>query len=294
MELRVLQYFLAVAREESITRAARVLHLSQPTLSRQLKDLENELGKTLMIRGNKKTTLTEEGRLLQKRAQEILDLTYRAESELRQSDDFVGGDVWVGGGETEGMRFIARSAYSLQTDYPNIHIHLYSGNTADVVEQLEKGLIDFGVGVGAINLDRYNTIRLPVTHTAGLLMRKDSPLASKKAIVPDDLREIPIIAPRNEGVRHAYEKWMGQGFETLNVVASYNLIFNAAFLVEEGMGYALCIDHLINTSENHSLCFVPYKPRMDFTVDVAWKKHQVFSRASTKFLERLQQEIKDR
>ena len=201
------------------------------------------------------------------------------------------GDVWIGGGETEGMRFIARSAYSLQKDYPSVHIHLYSGNTMDVIERLQKGLVDFGVGVGAIDLDRYNTIRLPVSHTAGLLMRKDSVLASKKVITPDDLLSIPVIAPRNEGVRLAYQKWMGRGFDILNVVASYNLIFNAAFLVEEGVGYALCIDHLITASKENPLCFVPYNPSMGFTVDIAWKKQQVFSKASQKFLERLQQEI---
>ena len=291
MELRVLRYFLAVAREESITKAAEILHLSQPTLSRQLRDLEQKLGKKLLIRGGKKTTLTEEGRLLQKRAEEIINLAQKAEAELHQTTDTLNGDIWIGGGETEGMRYIARSVYSLQNDYPGVCVNLYSGNTTDVVERLEKGLIDFGVGVGAVDLKRYNTIRLPVTHTAGLLMRKDSTLASRKRIIPGDLTGIPIIAPRNKGVRRAYEKWMGKGFETLNVVASYNLIFNAALLVEEGVGYALCIDHLIKSSDENPLCFIPYQPRMDFTVDIAWKKHQVFSKASQMFLDRLQREI---
>ena len=291
MELRVLNYFLTVAKEESITKAAEVLHLSQPTLSRQLKDLEDELGRVLMIRGSKKTTLTEEGRLLQKRAEEIMDLAQKTEAELRQSDDLINGDIWIGGGETEGMRFIARTVYSLQRDYPNVNVHLFSGNTMDVVERLEKGLIDFGVGVGAIDLNRYNTLRLPVTHVAGLLMRKDSVLASKYVIKPEDLFGVPIIAPRNEGVRLAYEKWMGRRFNILNVVASYNLIFNAAFLVEEGVGYALCIDHLVESSNENPLCFVPYEPQMTFPVDIAWKKPQVFSKASRKFLERLQQEV---
>jgi len=287
MELRVLQYFLAVAIEESITKAAEALHLSQPTLSRQLKDLEDELGKTLMIRGNKKTTLTEEGRLFQKRAQEIIDLAEKTKIELAQSDDLIDGDVWIGGGETEGMRLIAQAVRSLQSDYPNIKIHLFSGNTMEVVERLEKGLIDFGVGVGALDLGRYNTLQLPVTHSAGLLMRKDSPLAKEMLIIPDDLQGIPIIAPRNEGVRQAYEKWMGCSFDILNVVASYNLIYNAAFLVEEGVGYALCIDRLVEFSGSHPLCFIHYEPQMEFTVEVAWKKNQVFSKASQKFLERL-------
>ena len=291
MELRVLQYFLAVADEENITKAAEALHLSQPTLSRQLRNLENEFGKVLMIRGNKKTTLTDEGRLLLKRAQEIMDLVLKTEAELRRSDTYIDGDVWIGGGETEGMRFIARTVHSIQKDFPNIHIHLFSGNTMETVERLEKGLIDFGVGVGAVDLERFSSIRLPVTHEAGLLMRKDSSLASRVTINPDDLMNIPIIAPRNEGVRRAYAEWMGRKFETLNVVASYNLIFNAAFLVEEGVGYALCIDRLVESSVDQPICFIPYDPPMKFNVDIAWKKNQVFSKASQKFLEYLQEII---
>jgi len=287
MELRVLQYFLAVAKVESITKAAVTLHLSQPTLSRQLRDLEEDLGKPLFIRSNKKTTLTEEGRLLQKRAQEILALMQKTEAELRQSDDLIDGDVWIGGGETEGMRYIARAVFSLRNDFPNIHFHLFSGNTMEVVERLEKGLIDFGVGVGAIESSKYESLRLPITHGAGLLMRKDSHLFEKSVIKPDDLQGIPIIAPRNAGVRRAYEKWMGKEFESLNVVASYNLIYNAAFMVEEGVGYALCIDNLVTFSDKHPLHFVPYDPQIEFTVDIAWKRHQVFSKASNKFLERL-------
>jgi len=288
MELRVLHYFLAVAKEESITKAADSLHLSQPTLSRQLKDLENELGKTLMIRGNKKTTLTEEGRLLQKRAQEIVELTQKTEAELRQSDALIGGDVRIGGGETEGMRVIARAARNLQKSFPNIHIHLFSGNTMEVMERLEKGLVDFAVGVGAIDTKRYNSLQLPISHKAGLLMRKDSYLAYNTTISPNDLQKIPIIAPRNEGVRRAYTEWLGQEFETLNVVASYNLIYNAAFLVEEGVGFALCIDRLIEPSGKHPLCFIPYNPQMEFGVSIAWKTNQIFSKASQKFLEQLQ------
>ena len=289
MELRVLQYFLAVAREESITKAAETLHLSQPTLSRQLRDLEEDLGKPLFTRSNKKTSLTEEGRLLQKRAQEILALMQKTEAELRQSDDLIDGDVWIGGGETEGMRYIARTVYYLRNDFPNIHFHLFSGNTMEVVERLEKGLIDFGVGVGTVETSKYESLRLPITHGAGLLMRKDSHLSSKDAIKPDDLLGIPIIAPRNEGVRHAYEKWMGKGFDSLNVVASYNLIYNAAFMVEEGVGYALCIDRLVATPDNHPLHFVSYEPKMEFTVEIAWKNHQVFSKASLKFIESMKE-----
>ena len=287
MEIRVLQYFLAVAKEESITKAAESLHLSQPTLSRQLMDLEDRLGKTLMIRGSKKISLTEEGWLLHKRAQEIVELAQRTESEIRQSDDHIAGEIWIGGGETEGMRYIARTVRSLQNEHPHVRFNLFSGNTMEVTERLENGLIDFGVGIGSDNLKRYDFIQLPVVHYAGLLMRKDSPLASRAIIRPDDLRKIPIIAPRNEGVRRAYSKWMGRSFDTLNVVATFNLIYNAAFLVEEGMGYALCIDRLVTLTDEHPLCFTLYDPPMEFTIDIAWKKNQAHSKASRKFLEKL-------
>jgi len=289
MELRVLRYFLAVAREESISAAAEALHLSQPTLSRQLKDLEEALGKTLLIRCSKKTTLTEDGMLLRKRAQEILDLTHKTEAELRQSDTHIGGDVWIGGGESEGMRLIAQAARSLQKDYPDIHVHLVSGNASDILERLEKGLVDFGVGVGSVDPNRYDWMWLPGTHEAGLLMRKDSPLASRSCIRAEDLQGLPIISSRNEDMRRRYTEWMGKAFETLNIVATFNLIYNAAFLVEEGVGYALCWDRLVKPSEDHALCFVPYEPKIMIDINMAWKKHQVFSKASQKFLERLRE-----
>jgi len=289
LELRTLRYFLVVAREGSISAAAEALHLSQPTLSRQLKDLENELGKTLLIRGSKKTTLTEDGMFLQKRAQEILELTQKTKSELWQSNTHIGGDVWIGGGESEGMRLIAKTARSLQNDFPDIHVHLLSGNAIDILERLEKGLVDFGVAVGTVDPSKYDSMWLPVSHVVGLLMRKDSPLASLSSIGPNDLQGLPIISPRNEGTRRMIAEWMGKDFETLNVVASFNLIYNAAFLVEEGVGYALCWDRLVNTSGDHALCFIPYEPRMETNINMAWKKHQIFSKASQKFLERLRE-----
>jgi len=289
MELRTLRYFLVVAQEGSISAAAEALHLSQPTLSRQLKDLENDLGKTLLIRGSKKTTLTEDGMLLQKRAREILDLAQKTESELRQSNTHIGGDVWIGGGESEGMRLIAQTAYSLQKDYPDIHVHLLSGNASDILERLEKGLVDFGVAVGNVDLNRYNSIWLPVVHEVGLIMRKDSPFASLSSIQPDDLQRMPIISPRNEGLRNSLTEWMGKRFETLNVVATFNLIYNAAFLVEEGIGYALCWSRLVNTLGNNALCFIPFEPRIEVNINMVWKKHQIFSKASQKFLEQLQE-----
>jgi len=278
-----------VAREESISGAAEALHLSQPTLSRQLKDLEDELGKTLLIRGSKKTTLTEDGILLRKRAQEILDLTQKTEAELRQSENHIGGDVWIGGGECIGMRLIAKAAYALQKDFPDVHVHLVSGNAVDILERLEKGLVDFGVAISDADPKRYDSMWLPASHRAGLLMRKDSPLASRTYIGPDDLQGLPLIAPRSEATRRGHEKWMGRGFKSVNVVATFNLIYNAAFLVEEGLGYAICWDHLIRPSEEHDLRFVPYQPPIVIDINVVWKRHQVFSKASQKFLEKIRE-----
>ena len=289
MELRILRYFVAVAREESITKAAESLHLSQPTLSRQLRDLEEELGKTLMLRGNKKTTLTEEGRLLYRRAQEIIDLAQKTESELRQQEDLIGGDVWIGSAETDAMRLVASSVCSLQKEHPNIRVHLVSGNWVDIEERLEKGLVDFGLTIGDVDLKKYDSIGLPYTNSRGLLMRKDSPLASRDVITPDDLQGIPIISSRHEGMRGEFERWMGKKFDTLDVVATYNLIYNAAFLVEENVGYALCIDRLVDTSNDNLLCFIPLEPRMEVGINIAWKKHQIFSKASQKFIEKFKE-----
>jgi DNA-binding transcriptional LysR family regulator len=287
MEIRVLEYFLAVAQEESITRAAEALHLSQPTLSRQLKDLEDDLGKTLLIRGNKKTTLTEEGKLLRRRAREIVDLTRKAEAELRHPDTLVGGDIWIGGGETEGMRVIAQVVKDLQTEHPDVHVHFFSGNTEEVTERLEKGLIDFGVGVASVEGKQFDRLRLNIEHEAGILMRKDSALATRRVITPQDLAGQPVIVPRNEGVRRFYAQWMGDYFHTMRAVATFNLIYNAAFLVEVGVGYALTINNILDFSETRPLCFVPNDPPMSFHIDVAWKKNQIFTKASMKFLERL-------
>ena len=187
MDIRVLRYFLAVTREESISGAAESLHMTQPTLSRQLMDLEEEIGKKLLIRGNRRITLTEEGMLLRKRATEILDLVDKTEAELMAPDEAVGGDIYIGGGETDAMRLIARIATDLQKSCPQIRYHLFSGNADDVAERLDKGLLDFGILIEPADMKKYDYIRLPATDTWGLLMPKDCPLASHSVIRPEDL-----------------------------------------------------------------------------------------------------------
>ncbi len=291
MELRVLRYFLAVAREESITGAAKMLNVTQPTLSKQLMDLEAELGKQLLIRGNRRITLTEEGVLLRKRAQEIVDLVTKTETEFANSEEVISGDIYIGGGETDAMRLIAKIIKALQEEYPHIQYHLYSGNADDVTERLDKGLLDFGIIVGAANIQKYDYLRLPATDTWGLLMKKDSPLAALENIKPENLRELPLLCSRQALDGNEISGWFREGSEKMNVVATYNLIYNAALMVEEGIGYALCLDKLVNTTSVSNLCFKPLEPRLEAHLNIVWKKYQVFSKAAEKFLKELQETI---
>lgn len=291
MELRVLQYFLAVAREQSISAAAESLHLSQPTLSTQLKALEEQLGKQLLIRGSKgsrKVLLTEEGMVLRKRAEEILELVRITENEISRSDEVVAGDVYIGAGESDMIRIFARAAQQLQQRYPDIHYHILSGNAAFVQEYLERGLIDIGVVYGPVDTAVYNAVPAPVRDTWGVLMRRDSPLAQKEYIQPQDLWDKPLIlsAQKNDDLSTVH--WMQRDISKLQVVATYNLVFNASLLVEEGLGYALCFDKLINVTGDSRLCFRPLFPKMEAEASIIWKRYQVFPKAAQKFIETLQ------
>lgn len=289
MEFRVLKYFLAVAREENISAAAESLHVTQPTLSRQLMDLEEELGKTLFTRGNRRITLTEEGMLLRKRAEEIVNLVDKTEAEIMDSDDDISGDVYIGSGETEGVRLIAKAARQLQAEGYNIRYHLFSGNAVSVAERIDKGLIDFGIFSEATNLQKYDSIRLPYTDTWGVLMRKDSPLAQKTAVCPKDLWELPLIVSQQANDNNELSGWMKRDREQLRIVATYNLLYNASLMVEEGLGYAICFDKLIKITEGGALCFKPLRPARTARLEIAWKRHQVFSKAADLFLKKLQE-----
>ncbi|MCC0645219.1 MULTISPECIES: LysR family transcriptional regulator [unclassified Clostridioides] len=291
MELRVLRYFLAVAKEESITSAAQSLNVTQPTLSKQLMELEDELGKKLFLRGNRKITLTEDGLFLRKRAQEIIDLADKTTSDFNNDYDDIRGNVYIGGGETDAMRFIAKTVKELQKEYPNIRYHLFSGNADDVTERLDKGLLDFGILIEPANMEKYDYIKLPVNDVWGLLMKKDCELAQKKMICAEDLKGIPILTSRQTLVQNVISGWSGQDFQTFNIVATYNLVYNASLMVDEGAGYALCLDKLINTTGNSNLCFRPLEPRLEAHLNIVWKKYQVFSKATKKFLNKLQSEI---
>lgn len=292
MELRVLQYFLAVAREQNISAAAQSLHLTQPTLSRQLKELEEELGKQLMIRGNRKITLTQEGMLLRKRAEEILELVDRTEQEVMRADDTVSGDIYIGTGETDGVRQIVRTANQLRENCPEIRFHIVSGDAVDVCERLDKGLLDFGVLLGDIDKIKYHYMELPMKDTWGVLMRRDSPLAQKDAVFPQDLWDKPLILSRQVDNKSGLYRWLRKEPSELHTVATYNLIYNASLMVDEGMGYAFTLDKLVNTTGSE-LCFRPLKPKLELGMNLVWKQSQIFSRAAELFLERLQEQLAD-
>ncbi|MED4619570.1 LysR family transcriptional regulator [Priestia megaterium] len=295
MEIRVLRYFLAVAREGNITRAADVLLVTQPTLSRQLKDLEQELGKKLFIRSSHSVFLTDEGMLLRNRAEEIVNMVDKLEAEFSSMEETIGGDVYIGGGETEAMKHIARVAKDVQVRYPNIRYHLYSGNEEDITERLDKGLLDFGILIQPADISKYNYLNMPAKDVWGVVMRKDSPLALKESIQAGDLLNVPLICSR-QAMKQTFSKnefadWFGEDFHKLNIVTTYNLAYNAAIMVEEGIGYAITLDKIVNTSTASNLCFRPLQPRLESGLNIVWKKHHVLSAAANAFLKELQEEF---
>lgn len=297
MEIRVLRYFLAIAREGSMTNAANVLHITQPTLSRQIRDLEEELGQRLFIRGSHHITLTPEGMILRKRAGEIISMVDKTEAEFHSMENMMGGDIYIGGGETEAMKLVAEIAKDLRESYPDIHYHLYSGNSEDVTERLDKGLLDFGILIQPADISKYDYMRIPAWDVWGVAMRKDSPLAEKKVIHKEDLLHVPLICSRQamtqERSRNEFAEWFGEDFDKLNVVTTFNLFYNAAIMVESGIGYAVTIDKIANTTESSGLCFRPLEPRLESGLNIIWKKYQVFSSAAGLFLERLRESFGD-
>ena len=292
MEIRVLRYFLAVAREGSITKAANYLHLTQPTLSRQIRELEMELGCALLIRKNHRISLTPEGMLLRRRAEEIVAMADKTQAEFSALENAIGGEIYLGGGETQAIRPIAKLLKQLREDYPDIRYHLFSGNAADVTERLDKGLLDFGILIQPADLSKYDYLNLPAKDLWGVLLPKTDPLAQKEVLQKEDLRSLPLIcsrqaiAPSQSG--NEFADWFGEDFQKLNIVATFNLVYNAVMLVEAGVGYAITIDRLADTGPDSPLCFRPLSPRLESGLNLIWKKYQVFSPAAQLFLERLE------
>ncbi|EGC68609.1 LysR family transcriptional regulator [Enterococcus casseliflavus] len=293
MELKNLTTFLAVAEKETISAAAKHLHLSQPSLSRQLMELEKELGVTLFTRGNRKITLTEDGLLFRKRAEEIVELLEKTRSEFLSPRDTIAGNVSIGAGETYVIQLLGAIIKEIQAEYPNIKFHFYSGNADEVKERLDKGLLDFGVVISPADVKKYHSLRLPAKDTWGVLMRKDSPLALKEVITPKDLWDVPLITSRQSLVSSELSKWLKKDLKKLTVVATYNLVYNASKLVEEGVGYGLTLDKLVNFAPDSQLCFRELSPALESNLDVIWKNTQVFSKASGLFLERMKEQFSE-
>lgn len=291
MELRVLRYFLAVAREGSFTRAANLLHVSQPALSRQIMDLEGELNCKLFARASHGVGLTEDGLLLKRRADEILEIADRMRSEFTHGRDRIAGEIYIGAGETNGIRAIADAACELRREYPDVSFNIHSGNAEDIMEKLDKGLLDFGLIIQPADISKYDSLALPDKDLWGLIMRKDSPLASKKSIRREDLFGKPLIMSkqisRRASAKAGLAKWLGPNIGKYNIAARYNLLFNASAMAAKGMGYVLGLDGIVDTSPSSALCFRPLAPRLESEMGIVWKKGRAFSAPANLFLNRM-------
>lgn len=287
MEIRVLEYFLAVAREQSFSKAADTLHLTQPTLSRQIKELEEEFGKQLFIRSSKKLSLTDDGMILRKRAEEIIELVRKTESEINNNDEQLSGDIYIGAGETDAVRILAKCFKTMISEHPDLHLHIESGDGIDVLYKLDKGLVDLALILGSIDTSKYDYINLPVYDTWGVLMRKDSALAEKEYITVDDLADEPLIISRQALNKKEINKWFDNRADNLNIIATYNLAYNASLMAEENLGYVLTLDKLINTADSH-LKFTPLYPKATIDIKLVWKKYQINSKAVERFIKEIE------
>lgn len=290
MEIQVLRNFLAVAREGNITNAANHIHIAQPSLSRQIKNLEKELGQQLFVRGSHSVSLTPEGMILRKRAEDVIAMVDKIEDEFDTMGDSVSGDIHIGAGETYVFRYIVNILKNLQKDYPDIHYHLYSGNAAEVTERLDKGLLDFGLLMQPADITKYDYFNLPEKDVWGVVMRRDSVLAEKEMIRCQDLEGLPLICSRQSiqaMERNTFVEWFDGKLEQMNIIATFSLVYNAALMVQQGLGYMITVDNLVNTAVNPDLCFRPLSPKLEAGLTIVWKKYQYFSSAADLFLERL-------
>ncbi len=282
MELRVLNYFLMVAREENITRASRLLNVTQPTLSRQLMQLEDELGTRLFERSSHSIILTDAGMLLKRRAQELVALADKTRREFTQNDGPMTGELTLGCGELQSVRFLTGLLGAFHAEHPLVHFDMYSGNADNIKDQIERGLLDIGLLLEPVDIGRYEFLRLPVKEIWGVLVREDSELAQKKYVTPRDLAGVPLMMSKRTMVRNELSSWFGDLYDKLNIVVSYNLVYNAAVMASSNGGAILCLK-LDSTYEQ--LRFVPLYPRLEAGSVLAWKKNQIFSPVATSFIE---------
>lgn len=287
MEFRVLQYFLAVTREGNISAAAQSLHLSQPSLSRQLKELEEELGVTLFLRGRRRIELTEEGLILRKRASEMMQLMELTESEISEVKNDISGSLSIGAGESRSMRRVTAVFKHLKDEYPNIRLNVVSGDTEDLQDRLDRGLLDFALIFTDFDKEAYHYLTLDEKEIFGVIMRKDCDLAEKEVIAIKDLYHRPLIVSRANGL----QLFNSAQVRHLQIAATYNLLYNASLMVEDGIGCAISFDKLVDTSESSTLCFRPLSPEISVRPTLIWKRDQKLSIVSQLFIDRLSSKI---
>lgn len=283
MDLRLLEYFLAVARAGNITKAAEQLHVTQPTISRQLTELEDMLGVSLMIRGKRQVTLTDAGVLFQQRASDILTLMEKTQRDLSEQSDLVGGTVALGCVETSASRMLPEVLAEFSHRHPGVHYEIYSADGDDIREKLDRGDLDFGILLEPVEAAKYDYIRLPYWETWGVVMKETDPLAGKETISREDLLTIPLSLPRREIVQDQIAGWFGVGREQLHAFAGHNLLSNAALLVEAGLGYVVCVSGAFDIHGECGLCFRPFTPERTTGHVLAWKKNRVFHPAASYF-----------
>lgn len=287
MEIRVLRYFLTVVREESITKASEVLHITQPTLSRQLAALEDEVGVKLFSRGTRKITLTNEGLLLRRRAEEILQLVDKTEKELIEQEEQIEGKITIGCGEIASVWLLPELFESFHEKYPRVSFDLCTATADYVMDQMDKGLTDVGLLLEPIDIEKYDFIRLNMKEHWVVLMRPDSPLAEKEYVTAKELSELPVILPRRLRVQSELASWFGDYYENLNVLFTSNLSTNAAVMVNRGLAYSVIIEGAVPFWDKSKITYRPLYPELTATSVLAWKRGQPFSPAATKFVKHI-------
>ena len=287
MELRTLRYFLAAAEEENITRAADILHVTQPTLSRQIMDLEKELGATLMLRGKNGLTLTDDGIFFRQRAEEIVELADRLEQAFVERNADISGLITIGASEAVGSRLFAKLIKQFSDQYPLVQFHLYNEMADNIKDRLDKGLVDVGLLLEPVDTVKYDFVRLSQKETWGILMRDDHPLAKREAIALDEIVEYPLILPLRERVRREILNWLKRDEKDLTIPLSYTLLSNAALMVEAGLGCAFCLDGALAIHSSPQLRFVPIAPEHTSRSVLVWKKNHLFSPATSLFIQEI-------
>ena len=291
MEIRTLRYFLAVSREENMSRAAQILHVTQPTLSKQLKSLEEELGKKLFVRHSFSIALTEEGVLLRNRAEDLISMADKIEQEFLSLDDITGGDLYFGLAESYQIRYLARELHTLKKAYQDLRYHITSGDTEQVTEKLDKGLLDFAVICETPNAAKYNSIPFPESDVFGVVMPADVSLAGKSSITAADLKDIPLFCSEQSWEKDI-RPWAKDHFPELVFEGSFRLSYNGSLFTKEGLGYLLTLEHLIDTSKENGLVFRPLSPRLELKLYLIWNKYQSFTPIAERFLNQIRSSFK--